>query len=69
MHDPYYDTDPYEAVFSKMDVINYAANGHNQHTDPFRIIAAMDQPHPKGTPCPRCHRIGTSCKTSYCVYG
>jgi hypothetical protein len=69
MHDPYYDTDPYEAVFSKMDVMNNIARGQNGNTDPFRIIAAMQQPHRKGTPCPRCHRIGTSCKISYCVYG
>ena len=69
MQDPYYDTDPYEAVFSKMDVIGNQARGGSNNPDYLRIVAAMQQPHRKGTACPRCGRAGTSCKVSYCMYG
>jgi hypothetical protein len=69
VQDPYYDTDPYEAIFSKMDVIGNQVSGQHGNNDPFRLLPAMEQPRRKGASCPRCGRAGSSSKTSYCVYG
>lgn len=69
MHDPYYDTDPYESVFSKMDVIGNMAGGNDYRDRHLLAIAAVDWQWPRGGQCPRCGRVGSSCKASYCVYG
>jgi hypothetical protein len=61
---------PYDDLFEDPFGIINRITGKTGHREGFiQAHAAFDRGPSRGEGCPRCGRVGSSCKASYCVYG
>lgn len=65
-----YGDDPFDDLFEDpFEIINRITGDTGDREGFIRAHAAYDRGPARGQTCPRCGRVGTSCKASYCVYG